>query len=268
MSSKVGIVGIGIVGEATRYGMEKLGHVVCTHDIRYNSKIEDVLNTDICFICVPTPATDKGGCDTGIVDSVLDDLNKLNYQGIIAIKSTILPLTTEGFQKKYNNDKICFVPEFLRERCAISDFTENHDVCIIGSRSEPICNFIKKLHGKYPKNFVFLSPAEAEFVKYYNNIYNATLVTLANNFYEVCKNLDVNYNNVKSALIKRTHINDVYLDCNENFRGFSGACLPKDVKAIAHLAESHNISAGIFKFLNKENKKYKPTVFPGMRGEE
>ena len=226
-----------------------------------------MLETDICFICVPTPSGDNFECDVSIVESVLDDLERLKYEGIITIKSTVPPQTTENFQKRYKNEKICFVPEFLRERCAIADFTENHDVCIIGSQSKKICDFIKKLHGRYPQNFMFLTPTEAEFVKYYNNIYNATLVTLANNFYEVCKNLDVNYDNVKAALVKRTHINDVYLDCNENFRGFSGACLPKDVRAFVGLAKNMGINAGIFEFLDKENKKYKPTVFEGMRND-
>jgi len=267
MSNKVGIVGVGIIGEATKYGMEKLGHSVYVHDIRYDSKIEDVLDTELCFICVPTPSKENFECDTSIVDSVLGDLHRLKYTGVIAIKSTIPPGTTKNFQEKYENEKICFVPEFLRERCAIADFTENHDICIVGSRSKKVCNFIKNIHGRYPKSFMFLTSTEAEFVKYYNNIYNATIVTLANNFYEVCKDLDVNYDNVKEALIKREHINDVYLDCNENFRGFSGACLPKDVRAFIHLTKSRDINAGIFEFLNKENKKYKPTVFPGMRDE-
>ena len=192
-------------------------------------------------------------------------MHRLHYDGIIAIKSPMPPTTTEKFQQRYNNEKICFVPEFLRERCAIADFTENHDMCIIGSQSEEICNFIKDLHGKYPEDFRFLSPTEAEFAKYYNNIYNATLVTLANNFYEVCKALDIRYDKIKDAIVGRKHINDNYLDCNENFRGYAGACLPKDVRAFVYLVESMGIDAAIFRFLNEENKKYKPTVFQGMR---
>ena len=64
---------------------------------------------------------------------------------------------------------------------------ENHDVCVIGSNSRKICDFVRVIHGSFPKKFLFMSPTEAEIVKYYNNIYAATLVTLANNFYEVCK---------------------------------------------------------------------------------
>ena len=168
-------------------------------------------------------------------------------------------------QVQHGNNKICFVPEFLRERCAIADFTENHDVCIIGSNSPEVCKVIQTLHGKYPREFRHLSATEAEFAKYYNNIYNATLVILANNFYEVCQALKIDYSAIKDAVVRREHINDVYLDCNDNFRGYSGACLPKDVRAFVHLVEELGIDADIFKFLNNENKKYKPTVFPGMR---
>jgi len=265
MNNKVGVVGVGIVGEAIKYGMEKLGHHVVVHDIRYGTKLVDLVETEICFICVPTPSKDNLQCDTSIVEEVVDDLHSLNYKGVIAIKSTVPPGTTENLQSRHENHKICFVPEFLRERCAIADFTENHDICIIGSQSLEICNFIQLLHGKYPKEFKYLTPTEAEFTKYYNNIYNATLVILANNFYEVCQALEIDYTAIKSAIVRREHINDVYLDCNDNFRGYAGACLPKDVRAFVHLVEEMDIDAGIFKFLNDENKKYKPTVFPGMR---
>ena len=265
MNNKVGIVGIGIVGEAIKYGMEKLGHEVLVHDIRYDSKLSDLVGTDVCFICVPTPTKDEFQCDTRLVEEVVADLHSLNYQGIIAIKSTVPPGTTARLQVQHGNNKICFVPEFLRERCAIADFTENHDVCIIGSNSPEVCKVIQTLHGKYPREFRHLSATEAEFAKYYNNIYNATLVILANNFYEVCQALKIDYSAIKDAVVRREHINDVYLDCNDNFRGYSGACLPKDVRAFVHLVEELGIDADIFKFLNNENKKYKPTVFPGMR---
>ena len=72
---------------------------------------------------------------------------------------------------------------------------------MIGSNSRKICDFIRVIHGSFPKKFLFMSPTEAEIVKYYNNIYAATLVTLANNFYEVCKFTNSNYDIVKDAMI-------------------------------------------------------------------
>ena len=48
----IGIVGNGIVGGAIKYGFEKLGHNIVVHDIKLKTKIEDVVNTNIVFICV------------------------------------------------------------------------------------------------------------------------------------------------------------------------------------------------------------------------
>ena len=124
-------------------------------------------------------------------------------------------------------------------------------------------------HGYYPKKVVQVSPTEAELVKYFNNIYNATLITFANNFYEVCESLHANYTSVKNAVVQRDHINNSYLDCNQNLRGFGGVCLPKDTKAINNLVKQRNLPCGLFETVLKENDRYITTVFDGMRlGEE
>jgi len=262
---KIGIVGIGIVGSAVLHGLRKLGYNVSFHDIRYDTTIEDVLDTEVCFVCVPTPSNYDGKCDTNIVENVISSLSENNYSGTVAIKSTVQPGTTRRMTNKFKNLNVCFVPEFLRERCAVSDFIDNHDLCIIGTDCKNTYDLIKEIHGNYPDDFVHLTATEAEFVKYFNNIYNATLITFANNFYEVCNSLDVNYTNVKNAIVKRKHINNSYLDCNENFRGFGGACLPKDTKAIAHLVKEKQLPGKFFETLLKENERYITTVFDGMR---
>lgn len=259
----IGIIGVGIVGSACKFGFELLGHSVSVHDIKLNSNIEDVLQTDIVYICVPTPSKEDGFCDTSIVESVIIELKNKNYSGIIAIKSTVEPGTTKKLKELYKIEKICFVPEFLRERCAITDFTENHDVCIVGTDSDEVFEAVKKCHGNFPKTFVKLTEDEAEFTKYFNNIYNATLIIFANSFFEACKLKNINYTNVKNAVVKRNHINSNYLECNENFRGFGGMCLPKDTKAMASLMKDTNVR--FFDNLLEENRKYKTTVFKGMR---
>ena len=106
---------------------------------------------------------------------------------------------------------------------------------------------------------------EAELCKYFNNVYNATLITFANSFYEICKGLGVDYTTVKNAISKREKIADVYLECNENMRGFGGVCLPKDTAALDSLAKELNLDVDFFRMIISENKKYKTTVFKGMR---
>jgi len=264
---EIGIIGLGIVGKATKNGFQSLGHDVSIHDIALDTSIDDVLKTELCFICVPTPSKETGECDVSIVQNVVKDLVDKKYKGIICIKSTVSPGTTLELIYKYEDRgiDICFVPEFLRERCATEDFIDNHDVCIIGTQDGKIYQKVKEAHGHYPENFVQLIETEAEFCKYFNNSYNSTLITFANSFYELCESKGVNYNRIKEAISHRRTINDFYLDCNENLRGFGGMCLPKDTKELAHLSKKLMTDVEFFEDILKENEKYKTTVFKNMR---
>jgi UDPglucose 6-dehydrogenase len=261
---KIGIVGLGIIGSAAKYGFEKLGHKVKVHDIRLNTKIDELLDCEIIYICVPTPANEDGSCNTSIVEQVIDNLHQLNFKKIIAIKSTVEPGTTEKLINIYSNDNICFVPEFLRERCAVSDFIENHDLLAIGTVNQNVFNSIKESHGNYPKNVKMLSPTEAELLKYYSNIFNAMRIIFANEMYEIANKLNSDYNQIKEAYILR-NTKDMYLDVNENFRGYGGVCLPKDTKAIAALCNRLGLDLKLFETIDKENNKFKTTVYDNMR---
>jgi UDPglucose 6-dehydrogenase len=266
MDIKIGIIGLGIIGSATKQGFEHLGHEISVHDIKLNTNINDVLKTDICFICVPTPSTPEGKCDTSIVDSVVGELIINNYKGLMAIKSTVVPGLVDSLSLKYNTKNIAFVPEFLRERCATEDFIYNQDLCVIGTYTDKDYNLIKRVHGNLPKSFSKCSPIEAEFVKYFNNIYNASLITFANSFAVVCEHMDVDYNRVKEIAVQRNHIQDTYLNSSSDVRGFGGMCLPKDTKAFNQLAkEVSNTKVTFFEDILKQNNKFPTTVFKGMR---
>ena len=252
---RIGIVGLGVVGKTLEYCFSRLGYEVISHDIILQTKINDVLETDICYICVPTPSTSEGKCDTSIVLNVVKQLNSLNYQGVVAIKSTVEPGTTQKLINLYDL-RICHVPEFLRERCAVSDFMDSHDICVVGTLDESIFEIVKKSHGFYPKNFIMLNPTQSEILKYFHNVHNATMITLANVFYEVCKNFDVDYDEIKTTLTKRDFISDLYLNCNKNLRGFSGSCLPKDTLAMDNYCKENNIDIKFFETIIEDNKKF------------
>jgi len=263
---KIGIVGLGIVGSAVKYGFEKLGHNVYGHDIKDGTRLEDVLGCDIVYLCLPTPQGEDGHCDTTVLEDVAGELlDHHQYSGIVAIKSTVTPGTTVGLQEKFMTEKICHVPEFLRERAAIIDFTDNHDVCIIGTGSSGVFESVKESHGYYPQKFIQLSPTEAEISKYFNNIYNAMLITFANAFYELSQAKGADYSKIKNAMVQRDHIYNKYLDCNDNLRGFGGMCLPKDTAAIAAHVKEIGLPIELFQAIVDDNKKYKTTVFEGMR---
>lgn len=257
---------MGIVGGAVKNGLEKIGHDIKSYDIKYpQTSIQDVLDTELCFICVPTPSQANGSCDISIVEKTLAELSNSKYQGLVTIKSTVIPGVTDKFVEQFSNLRLAFCPEFLRERAAFTDFVENHDLCIIGAYQDADFELIKEAHGNLPKKVCRLTPKEAEFAKYFSNILNALKIIFANEFYETCKASDADYAKIKNALVHRGNILDLYLDCNENFRGFGGACLPKDTAAFANFVKQLGLDLKLFEIIVEENKKFKKTVPNGMR---
>ena len=193
----IGIIGVGVVGSACKVGFEHIGHTVKVHDIKLHTKIDDVLDTEICYISVPTPTRDDDSCDVRIVET---DLVKLDYKGIIAIKSTVVPGTTERLSKLLNR-QICFVPEFLRERCAAEDFIYNNNVLVIGADTQEQFEIIKETHGSLPVHIVHSKVIEAELIKYFSNTYKAMRITFANTFHKLCDELGAEYDVVKNSFL-------------------------------------------------------------------
>ena len=257
---RIGIIGIGVVGSALRYGFLKMGFDVDLHDIKLPTKIENVLETQVTYLCLPTPSLEDGGCDTTVVRSVVEELAVLEYQGVVAIKSTVSPGTTESLQQQYPQLQLACVPEFLRERVALPDFIENQDVCIIGADSLDVYEVVKTSHGHLPKEFRRVRPVEAELVKYFCNVFNAMHIIFANNFYEICRKFDADYSRLKDSAVLHKHIYDKYLDCNQNLRGFGGSCLPKDTRALNRLVKDLGIDVQLFEAILGDNEKYKTTV--------
>ena len=87
---KIGVIGVGVVGTAIEQGFKDLGHIVKTHDIKHNTKVENVLDTKIVFLCLPTNPNRRGECDTKALFQVVRRLNHLRYKGIIAILLKII----------------------------------------------------------------------------------------------------------------------------------------------------------------------------------
>lgn len=264
---KIGIVGSeGVIGSANRSGFEHLGHIVKVHDLKLNSKLIDLLDCDIIFVCVPTPSKNDGSCDTSVVESVVNELaDRLDFSSIIAIRSTTLPGFTQSMINKFKNYNICFIPEFLHERTAKEDFIKNHKLLAIGTENNYVKKLILKAHGNLPENTVVLSPTEAELLKYYNNVFASLRITFSNVFYEISKKFNADYSKIKNAYIKTGKATDMYMDVSDSLRGYGGMCLPKDTKGLQKLIEKFNLNYQIIKSIDEDNDKFKKTVFKGMR---
>jgi len=153
-------------------------------------------NCSIYFVCLPTPMKKDGSADLSIVESVLDKLSMLpnpqNIKRIAVVKSTVSPGSTESWNKKYflGSLSVVFSPEFLTEANALEDM-RNQDRIILGG-PRPHINEVRNVFQQAFPNvpIVKTSSTTAEFVKYVTNIHLAVKVSLANEFYQICKALD------------------------------------------------------------------------------
>ena len=236
----IGIIGQGFVGNAI-YQKFKNYYDVLTFDIKgvihCNSTLEEINeNCNIIFVCLPTPMNADGSCNVSIVESVLNDLEILSSleqeEKIIVIKSTIPPNTTKKWNKEYTFLDIVFSPEFLTEANAVSDFN-NQTRIILGGDKIPTTK-LKPIFAKaFPKATIIKTDSTyAEMIKYVTNSFLATKVSFANEMYQICKGLDVDYDKVieYACYDERLGKSHWSVPGPDGDFGYGGHCFPKDVK--------------------------------------
>src|SRR3989344_1633333 len=192
--TKVGIVGVGMVGGAMkRYLEKKQGLELFLYDKGKGlGSPEEVNKAEIVFVCVPTPylkdlPAGQAGGKGFYLSYVEETLSWLAGEKVVVIKSTVLPGTTEMLQKKYPQHKLLMNPEFLTEETADQDMSYP-DRQIVGytENSEQVAGDLMQLLPLAP--FERIIPAtEAELVKYFGNTWFSVKVSFANDMYDLCQ---------------------------------------------------------------------------------
>lgn len=264
MKNKVSIIGLGMVGGSLqRYFQKREDVELFLYDIKGEGSLEEANKADYIFVCVPTPIGDRGECDISIVEKVISSLDAQNRDSegdlvskVIIIKSTVKPGTTAKLQRKYPHHKLLFNPEFLTEVTADQD-TCYPDRQIVGytEQSYTIAKDVMLLLPLAPFERIIPS-TEAEMVKYMGNTWFANKVAFANQIYDLCEKIGVNYDLVKEGCSADKRIGISHLDIfHKGGRGYSGKCLPKDTKALINFGEENGVDLTILKEVDKYNEK-------------
>lgn len=254
---EIGIVGQGFVGSAVREGMQNYFKVFAfdkdPNKFSSAASIFNVVeNTELTFLCVPTPMRKSGECDLNILNAALDEisksataLNKKNY--IVVIKSTIPPGTTDQLSSIYANLEIVFNPEFLTEANAVDDYKNQNRIVIGGDR--PGTTKVKQVFSKaFPKVPIIKTSATiAEMIKYVTNTFLALKVSYANEMYQICQGLGIDYDKVIEYARYDERLGNSHWSVPgpDGDFGFGGHCFPKDIAALQHLAGTMKIDTTI-----------------------
>lgn len=255
MNHKVGIVGYGFVGLAVETGLQAVADIRVYDKFKDTENLDSVVNnSDIIFVCVPTPMEDSGHCDTSIVEGVCYDVARVAQERkSIVIKSTVPPGTTQRISNfLQGKHSVMFNPEFLTEKNFINDFLEQ-DRIFIGCAKECKNSDVARVLNLYedftktqkkPAFLGELASAEAtEMLKYATNSFLATKVLFFNEIYEICEALDVDFEEVRGTMIMDQRIGKSHTQVPgpDGFKGVGGKCLPKDTSALIALARDHEV---------------------------
>lgn len=260
----IGIIGQGFVGNAV-YEKFKSFYEVLTYDLdknKCNSTLENlVFKSEFIFLCLPTPMSKNGSCNISIISKSLDSIDlitdNLETKRTIIIKSTIPPSTTENLNKKYDSLNIIFNPEFLTERNAVKDF-ENQTRIILGG-PRPVTTEVKTIFSKvFPKAHIIKTDSSyAEMIKYVTNTFLATKISFANEIYELCNKMNIDYDKVVeyATLDHRLGKSHWGVPGHDGDLGFGGHCFPKDLAALLYLSYQYNTVNGVLKATQETNNK-------------
>jgi len=284
---KVSVIGSGYVGTTTALCLAELGHSCVNIDVnqdvvdkindaespyseprfdelltehvpdnlRATTKYSDIIQTDITFLCLPTPSRDDGSIDLSVMEagaeSVGQALSRKQGTHTVIVKSTVTPGTTEHLGtiiaeesgKPLNDDRyMASNPEFLREGSAVNDFLDP-DKIVLGGPEEAL-NHLRLLYTDLISDteLVQTDITAAETIKYVNNALLATKISFANEVGNVCKELGIDTYEVMDAVALDDRIERSFLDSGA---GFGGSCFPKDVAALAAEAKDLGIEPRI-----------------------
>ena len=152
---------------------------------------------------------------------------------------------------------VIFSPEFLTEANSIEDYKNQTRIILGGPR--PATTIVKTMFRKPFPHIPIVKTGfrTAEMVKYFLNNFLTTKVLFANEMYEICKNLNIDYDKVTeySLYDQRLGRSHLAVPGPDGDYGVGGHCFPKDLSAMIFLANSLQVDTTILNAVKNKNNK-------------
>ncbi|MGB7874072.1 MAG: UDP-glucose/GDP-mannose dehydrogenase family protein [Anaerolineales bacterium] len=210
---------------------------------------EAVDGTEFAFIAVGTPSGVNGEADLQYVASAATSIAENMNGPLIIINKSTVPVGTGDWVadivKSAQPEPIDFwvvsCPEFLREGSAIPDFMSPHRT-VLGSMHPDAAERVAHLHLPLRAPIVITDLRTAEMIKYASNAFLATKISFINEVADICEALGADVKEVAAGMGYDKRIGPMFLDAG---LGWGGSCFPKDVLALAYMAEEQGLDPRI-----------------------
>ena len=260
---KIGFIGNGFVGNSIAFGFSP------THEIRIHDKdlkrnlntLEEVLECDFIFVAVPTPMNRDGSISLEVVKNALQEISEKNTRNnIIILKSTMVPGSTNNFIKQFPKLNIVFNPEFLTERTAKLDFLTQARI-ILGGTKRLTKRVAKLFEERFMHSYIIeTDTVTAEMIKYMNNIFFASKVSIMNEMKMMCDAVGADWKQALAGFAADQRIGDSHLNVPgpDGKMGFGGSCFPKDINAFISYANELGVKVPTIKGAWETNLNVRP----------
>jgi UDPglucose 6-dehydrogenase len=210
---------------------------------------EAVTGTEFAFIAVGTPSGVSGEADLQYVAAAAKSIAENMTAPLIIINKSTVPVGTGDWvadivkrsQKTPIDFSVVSCPEFLREGSAIGDFLQPHRT-VLGSTDKEAANKVAQLHLPLRAPIVISDLRTAEMIKYASNAFLATKISFINEIATICEALGADVKEVAAGMGYDARIGRHFLDAG---LGWGGSCFPKDVLALAYMAEEAGLDPRI-----------------------
>lgn len=258
---KISLIGRGFVGDALYKSFTSRGRSVISYDKYKNIGIfDDVLLSNIVFLCLPTPFASGAGFDKTSIESVCKRLSKAKYSGLVVVKSTLEPGTSRFLAEKYHLN-IAHNPEFLTARTSYDDFdSQKHIVLGKVCDSSDFTDMVILYSLLYPDAKISIcSSDESESMKLFSNCFYAVKVQFFNEIYLLCNKLNIDYEKVKDLMLKNLWINPMHTSVPgpDGQLSYGGACFPKDTMALEALMDENDTDHCIISATIEERLRFR-----------
>jgi UDPglucose 6-dehydrogenase len=206
-----------------------------------NSYPEALKGAEFVFIAVGTPEGVDGEADLKYVRAASESIAATMTSSLVVVNKSTVPVGTGDWvaeiirsnQPKPIPFSVVSCPEFLREGSAISDFM-NPARIILGSLDLGAAEKVAQLHLPLRSTIMICNLRTAEMIKYASNAFLAARISFINEIANICEALGADVKEVATGMGYDPRIGPDFLEAG---LGYGGSCFPKDVKALAHMAD-------------------------------